>query len=77
MSSLTGKVAIVTASSRGIGRSLALAKPLEEKPLGTRIALRLGRDGAAVAVILRTASRWTFINSYNPCLIKLLTILEK
>ncbi len=35
MSSLTGKVAIVTASSRGIGRS---------------IALRLGRDGAAVAV---------------------------
>jgi 3-oxoacyl-[acyl-carrier protein] reductase len=35
MSSLTGKVAVVTASSRGIGRS---------------IALRLGRDGAAVAV---------------------------
>jgi 3-oxoacyl-[acyl-carrier protein] reductase len=35
MSSLTGKVAIVTASSRGIGRS---------------IALRLVRDGAAVAV---------------------------
>jgi 3-oxoacyl-[acyl-carrier protein] reductase len=35
MSSLTGKVAIVTASSRGIGRS---------------IALRLGKDGAAVAV---------------------------
>ncbi|PSB48717.1 SDR family oxidoreductase [Chamaesiphon polymorphus] len=35
MSSLTGKVAIVTASSRGIGRS---------------IALRLGRDGAAVVV---------------------------
>jgi 3-oxoacyl-[acyl-carrier protein] reductase len=35
MSSLTGKVAIVTASSRGIGRS---------------IALRLGRDGVAVAV---------------------------
>lgn len=35
MSSLTGKVAIVTASSRGIGRSTAL---------------RLGRDGAAVAV---------------------------
>jgi 3-oxoacyl-[acyl-carrier protein] reductase len=35
MSSLIGKVAIVTASSRGIGRS---------------IALRLGRDGAAVAV---------------------------
>jgi 3-oxoacyl-[acyl-carrier protein] reductase len=35
MSSLTGKVAIVTASSRGIGRS---------------IALHLGRDGAAVAV---------------------------
>jgi 3-oxoacyl-[acyl-carrier protein] reductase len=35
MSSLTGKVAIVTASSRGIGRS---------------IALRLGRDGAVVAV---------------------------
>jgi 3-oxoacyl-[acyl-carrier protein] reductase len=35
MSSLTGKVAIVTASSRGIGRS---------------IALRLGREGAAVAV---------------------------
>jgi 3-oxoacyl-[acyl-carrier protein] reductase len=35
VSSLTGKVAIVTASSRGIGRS---------------IALRLGRDGAAVAV---------------------------
>jgi 3-oxoacyl-[acyl-carrier protein] reductase len=35
MSSLTGKVAIVTASSRGIGRA---------------IALRLGRDGAAVAV---------------------------
>ncbi|MFM2303331.1 MAG: hypothetical protein RLZZ135_740 [Cyanobacteriota bacterium] len=35
MSSLTGKVAIVTASSRGIGRS---------------IALRLGQDGAAVAV---------------------------
>ena len=43
MSSLTGKVAVVTASSRGIGRSLA-------KPLETRIALRLGRDGAAVAV---------------------------
>jgi 3-oxoacyl-[acyl-carrier protein] reductase len=43
MSSLTGKVAIVTASSRGIGRALA-------KPLGTRIALRLGRDGAAIAV---------------------------
>jgi 3-oxoacyl-[acyl-carrier protein] reductase len=35
MSSLTGKVAVVTASSRGIGRS---------------IALRLGRDGAAVVV---------------------------
>jgi 3-oxoacyl-[acyl-carrier protein] reductase len=35
MSSLTGKVAIVTASSRGIGRA---------------IALRLGRDGSAVAV---------------------------
>jgi NAD(P)-dependent dehydrogenase (short-subunit alcohol dehydrogenase family) len=35
MSSLTGKVAIVTASSRGIGRS---------------IAQRLGKDGAAVAV---------------------------
>ncbi len=35
MSSLTEKVAIVTASSRGIGRS---------------IALRLGRDGSAVAV---------------------------
>jgi 3-oxoacyl-[acyl-carrier protein] reductase len=35
MSLLTGKVAIVTASSRGIGRS---------------IALHLGRDGAAVAV---------------------------
>ena len=35
MSSLTGKVAIVTASSRGIGKA---------------IALRLGRDGAAVAV---------------------------
>jgi 3-oxoacyl-[acyl-carrier protein] reductase len=35
MSSLIGKVAIVTASSRGIGRS---------------IALRLGRDGAAVTV---------------------------
>jgi 3-oxoacyl-[acyl-carrier protein] reductase len=35
MSSLTGKVAIVTASSRGIGRA---------------IAFRLGRDGAAVAV---------------------------
>jgi 3-oxoacyl-[acyl-carrier protein] reductase len=43
MSSLTGKVAIVTASSWGIGRALA-------KPLGTRLALRLGRDGAAVAV---------------------------
>jgi 3-oxoacyl-[acyl-carrier protein] reductase len=35
MSSLTGKIAIVTASSRGIGRA---------------IALRLGRDGAAVVV---------------------------
>jgi 3-oxoacyl-[acyl-carrier protein] reductase len=35
MSSLTGKVAIVTASSRGIGRA---------------IALRLSREGAAVAV---------------------------
>jgi 3-oxoacyl-[acyl-carrier protein] reductase len=35
MSSLTGKVAIVTASPRGIGRS---------------IAQRLGKDGAAVAV---------------------------
>jgi 3-oxoacyl-[acyl-carrier protein] reductase len=35
MSSLTGKVAIVTALSRGIGRS---------------ISLRLGRDGAAVTV---------------------------
>jgi 3-oxoacyl-[acyl-carrier protein] reductase len=35
MTKLTGKVAIVTASSRGIGRS---------------VALRLGRDGAAVAV---------------------------
>ncbi|NJM74450.1 MAG: SDR family oxidoreductase [Acaryochloridaceae cyanobacterium RU_4_10] len=35
MTALTGKVAIVTASSRGIGKE---------------IALRLGRDGAAVAV---------------------------
>jgi 3-oxoacyl-[acyl-carrier protein] reductase len=35
MTKLTGKVAIVTASSRGIGRA---------------VALRLGRDGAAVAV---------------------------
>jgi 3-oxoacyl-[acyl-carrier protein] reductase len=35
MSSLTGKVAVVTASSRGIGRA---------------IAQRLGRDGAAVVV---------------------------
>jgi 3-oxoacyl-[acyl-carrier protein] reductase len=35
MSALTGKVAIVTAASRGIGRA---------------IALRLGQDGAAVAV---------------------------
>jgi 3-oxoacyl-[acyl-carrier protein] reductase len=35
MSSLTGKVAIVTASSRGIGKA---------------IALRFGRDGAAVVV---------------------------
>jgi 3-oxoacyl-[acyl-carrier protein] reductase len=35
MASLTGKVAIVTASSRGIGKA---------------IALRLGREGAAVAV---------------------------
>jgi 3-oxoacyl-[acyl-carrier protein] reductase len=35
MTALTGKVAIVTASSRGIGKA---------------IALRLGRDGAAVAV---------------------------
>jgi 3-oxoacyl-[acyl-carrier protein] reductase len=35
MSSLAGKVAIVTASSRGIGRA---------------IALRLGQDGAAIAV---------------------------
>lgn len=43
MSSLTGKIAIVTASSRGIGRALA-------KPLGTRIAKRLSRDGAAVVV---------------------------
>jgi 3-oxoacyl-[acyl-carrier protein] reductase len=41
MSSLTGKVAIVTASSRGIGRSTAL---------------RLGRDGAAVAVNYVTSS---------------------
>lgn len=35
MSSLTGKIAIVTASSRGIGRA---------------IAQRLGKDGAAIAV---------------------------
>jgi 3-oxoacyl-[acyl-carrier protein] reductase len=35
MTKLTGKIAIVTASSRGIGRA---------------IALRLGRDGSAVAV---------------------------
>jgi NAD(P)-dependent dehydrogenase (short-subunit alcohol dehydrogenase family) len=34
MAALTGKIAIVTASSRGIGRA---------------IALRLGQDGAAVA----------------------------
>jgi 3-oxoacyl-[acyl-carrier protein] reductase len=35
MSSLTGKIAIVTASSRGIGRA---------------IAKRLSKDGAAIAV---------------------------
>jgi NAD(P)-dependent dehydrogenase (short-subunit alcohol dehydrogenase family) len=37
MSSLTGKVAIVTASSRGIGRSIALAK----SAVGTAVVEKL------------------------------------